>query len=229
VIAIRQVKYLNNLVEQDHRGVKRVTRPMLGFKAFDAAQCTLAGIELMHMLRKDQLEGGIEQGQTPAKQFYSLAAYSPARQGSLHHRSKFATHPAAHQGIFSKGGWYLEQLAAVDAIIVDKTGPLTLGAAEIIEVIPYGDGEPSAEGILVLVAGAQQRVPHPCWSMPEGRGLACRRPGQNAPVALRTHPGSRAEALAPGEERASASAGHCAEPAHRRPGADQRQRKGGRP
>src|SRR5688572_6748972 len=38
-IEIRQIKYLNNIVEQDHRGVKRVTRPMLGFKAFDAAQC----------------------------------------------------------------------------------------------------------------------------------------------------------------------------------------------
>src|SRR5919109_4335677 len=61
-IAIRQVKYLNNIVEQDHRGVKRVTRPMLGFKSSKAAQCTLAGIELMHMLRKGQLEEGVEQG-----------------------------------------------------------------------------------------------------------------------------------------------------------------------
>src|SRR4029450_2368115 len=46
-ISILQVKYLNNVVEQDHRAVKRVTRPTLGFKAFDAAQVTLAGIELM--------------------------------------------------------------------------------------------------------------------------------------------------------------------------------------
>jgi putative transposase len=73
-IIIRQVKYLNNVVEQDHRAVKRVTRPMLGFKSFDAAQCTLAGIELMHMLRKGQLEEGVEQGLTPAAQFYALAA-----------------------------------------------------------------------------------------------------------------------------------------------------------
>src|SRR3989442_13792508 len=51
-IVIRQVQYLNNVVEQDHRGVKRITRPMLGFKTFDAAQSTLVGIELMHMLRK---------------------------------------------------------------------------------------------------------------------------------------------------------------------------------
>jgi len=49
-IRIRQVKYVNNIVEQDHRAVKRVTRPMLGFKAFEAAQGTLVGIELMHML-----------------------------------------------------------------------------------------------------------------------------------------------------------------------------------
>ena len=54
--------------------MKRVTRPMLGFKAFAAAQCTLAGVELMHMLRKGQLEGGAEQGLTPAAQFSSLAA-----------------------------------------------------------------------------------------------------------------------------------------------------------
>jgi putative transposase len=73
-ITIHQVKYLNNVVEQDHRSVKRVTRPMLGFKAFDAAQNTLAGIELMHMLRKGQLEAGAEQGRTPAEQFYLLAA-----------------------------------------------------------------------------------------------------------------------------------------------------------
>src|SRR5215510_13439824 len=67
-IVIRQVKYLNNLVEQDHRAVKRVTRPMLGFKAFEAAQRTLAGIELMHMIRKRQLADGAEQGLTVAEQ-----------------------------------------------------------------------------------------------------------------------------------------------------------------
>jgi putative transposase len=44
-IAIRQCKYLNNIVEQDHRAVKRQVRPMLGFKSFWAARCTLAGIE----------------------------------------------------------------------------------------------------------------------------------------------------------------------------------------
>jgi transposase-like protein len=54
-IVIRQVKSWNNMVKQDHRGVKRITRPMLGFKAFDAAQSTLVGIELMHMIKKRQM------------------------------------------------------------------------------------------------------------------------------------------------------------------------------
>jgi transposase-like protein len=54
-IELRQVKYLNNVVEQDHRAIKRMTRPMLGFKSFWSAAITLAGIELMHMIRKGQL------------------------------------------------------------------------------------------------------------------------------------------------------------------------------
>ena len=74
-IIIRQVRYLNNTVEQDHRAVKRVTRPMLGFKSFDAAQDTLVGIELMHMIKKRQMvmEAG-DEGLTAAELFYSLAA-----------------------------------------------------------------------------------------------------------------------------------------------------------
>ena len=51
-IIVRQAKYLNNIVEQDHRAVKRVTKPMLNFKSFQSAKCVLAGIELMHMIRK---------------------------------------------------------------------------------------------------------------------------------------------------------------------------------
>ncbi len=74
-IIIRQVKYLNNVVEQDHRAVKRATRAILGFKSFDAAQATLAGIELMHMIKKRQMavEAG-DEGLTTAEQFRSLAA-----------------------------------------------------------------------------------------------------------------------------------------------------------
>ena len=74
-IILRQVKYSNHVVEQDHRAVKRVTRPMLGCKSFDAAQATLAGIELMHMLKKQQMvvEAG-DEDLTAAGQFYALAA-----------------------------------------------------------------------------------------------------------------------------------------------------------
>ena len=72
-----QAKFVicNHTIEQDHRGVKRVTRPMLGFKAFDAAQDTLVGIELMHMIKKRQMvvEAG-DEGLTAAELFYSLAA-----------------------------------------------------------------------------------------------------------------------------------------------------------
>jgi len=74
-IEIRQIKYLNNIVEQDHRGVKRVTRPMLGFKAFDAAQNTLTGIELMRMIKKKQMVlDEREEGLTATEQFYALAS-----------------------------------------------------------------------------------------------------------------------------------------------------------
>lgn len=53
-IEIRQIKYLNNIIEQDHRGIKRITKPMMGFKAFHSAEATLAGIELCRMLKKGQ-------------------------------------------------------------------------------------------------------------------------------------------------------------------------------
>jgi len=73
-IEIRQSKYLNNLVEQDHRAVKRIVRPMLGFKSFRSARRTLAGIELMHMLKKGQMIPANGRGLSAAEQFYSLAA-----------------------------------------------------------------------------------------------------------------------------------------------------------
>ena len=70
-IEIRQIKYLNNIVEQDHRAIKRLVRPMLGFKSFRSAAVTLAGIEVMHMIRKGQLRTAGEV--CPARIFYSLA------------------------------------------------------------------------------------------------------------------------------------------------------------
>jgi len=54
---LRQCKYLNNIVEQDHRRVKRLIRPGLGFGSFQTARRTLAGYEAMAMIRKGQLRG----------------------------------------------------------------------------------------------------------------------------------------------------------------------------
>lgn len=73
-IEVRQTKYLNNRVEQDHRAVKRIVRPMLGFKSFPSARRTLQGIGLMHMIKKGQMI--LVDGKKPsaADQFYSLAA-----------------------------------------------------------------------------------------------------------------------------------------------------------
>ncbi|MCP3923434.1 MAG: IS6 family transposase, partial [Desulfobacterales bacterium] len=53
---IRQIKYLNNIVEQDHRAIKRIISPMLGFKSFNTAWRTLKGIEAFHMIKKGQVE-----------------------------------------------------------------------------------------------------------------------------------------------------------------------------
>jgi transposase-like protein len=69
-----QVNYLKHMREPDHRGVTWVTRPRLGFKSCAAAQAALSGIELMHLLKKDQWIG----------------AEGP---GSLRHPSKFVTEP----------------------------------------------------------------------------------------------------------------------------------------
>ena len=72
-IVVRQSKYLNNIVEQDHRAIKRIVRPMLGFKAFQSAKSILAGIELMHMIRKGQMITNSRKSMSFAEQFYALA------------------------------------------------------------------------------------------------------------------------------------------------------------
>lgn len=71
-ILMRQTKYLNNSVEQDHRFIKKLIKPMMGFKAFHSVSATLTGIELHHMLRKEQHKLSITH--SIFQQFYSLAA-----------------------------------------------------------------------------------------------------------------------------------------------------------
>ena len=72
-IEMRQSKYLNNLIEQDHRAIKRVVRPMLGFKSFHCARAIIAGIETMHMIKKGQLDFVKDRTSSAADKFYSLA------------------------------------------------------------------------------------------------------------------------------------------------------------
>ena len=73
-IKVRQVKYLNNIVEQDHRTIKRITRPMLGFKDFDCARVILSGIELMHMIKKEQMKCSGKVPLPDAQRSYSLVS-----------------------------------------------------------------------------------------------------------------------------------------------------------
>ncbi len=54
---LRRVKYLNNIVEQDHRFIKRLVKPGMGFGSFNTARRTLRGYEAMNMIRKGQVQG----------------------------------------------------------------------------------------------------------------------------------------------------------------------------
>jgi len=54
-VEIRQVKYLNSIIEQDHRSIKRIVNPILGFQSFQSANKTLKGIEVMNMIKKGQV------------------------------------------------------------------------------------------------------------------------------------------------------------------------------
>ena len=56
LIDVLQVKYVNNIIEQDHRCIKKITRPVQTFKSFNSAAATLAGIEIAHMIRKGQFD-----------------------------------------------------------------------------------------------------------------------------------------------------------------------------
>jgi transposase-like protein len=68
-----RVDYRNNIVEQDQRAIKRITRAMLGLKTFRCARILNAGIEVMHMIRKGQLCDNNYLASSAANQFYSLA------------------------------------------------------------------------------------------------------------------------------------------------------------
>jgi putative transposase len=69
-IEMVRIKCLNNIVEQDHRTIKKRIRPMLEFKSFVSASATLEGIEVANMVRKGQFTPGL----WPFAQFAALAA-----------------------------------------------------------------------------------------------------------------------------------------------------------
>ena len=71
-IEIRQNKYLNNMIEQDHRRIKRLVNPMIGFKSWSSMESTIAGYEMVQMMRKGQHINA--ETMTIWEQFYSLAA-----------------------------------------------------------------------------------------------------------------------------------------------------------
>jgi transposase-like protein len=73
-IRIRQSRYLNNRIEQDHRAIKRRVRPMLGFKSMDSARTILGGIEMVHMMRKGQAKFARAPQLSLAEQFEQLVA-----------------------------------------------------------------------------------------------------------------------------------------------------------
>nr|WP_230390194.1 IS6 family transposase [Piscirickettsia salmonis] len=72
MIDIIQIKYLNNIIEQDHRPVKKKMNAALGFKSVQGAKATIAGVELYRMLKKKQMHG--HHDKAAYEQFYLLAA-----------------------------------------------------------------------------------------------------------------------------------------------------------
>jgi putative transposase len=112
-IVIRQCKYLNSMVEQDQRAVKRIVRPRLGFISFWAACCTIAGMEAMPAIRKGQLQTPETESRTPAEQFYALAAEIIKSDHFTCPQLKFATES---QGVNLQPG---------DAVLI-RTGRMTV-------------------------------------------------------------------------------------------------------
>lgn len=95
-IKVRQVTYLNNVVEQDHRAIQSRTRPMRGFKDLDCVRAILSGIEVIHMIKKGQVN---DFGKTPlpvAQQFNSLVSLSIHPSRSLVQYTLPRQNPTVH-------------------------------------------------------------------------------------------------------------------------------------
>ena len=95
---LRRVKYLNNVIEQDHRFIKKKVRASQCFKTFHTAERTLEGIEAMNMVRKGQvkrLAGSDARGQAKSvESLFGVAAWREALEELSRLRMIFATHPS---------------------------------------------------------------------------------------------------------------------------------------
>jgi len=76
-VELRQVKYLNNIVEQDHRFIKRLVKPGMGFFSFETAGRTLQGYEIMNMIRKGQVRG-VGKGDITGQVFFITSLFGGA-------------------------------------------------------------------------------------------------------------------------------------------------------
>jgi hypothetical protein len=115
---LREVKYLNNIVEQDHRAIKRIIRPVLGFQSFRCVRILLMGIETMHMNKKGNLTASTGKLRLPhTSSIHWLPDRSPLLTSARSY-SLIATEP-----LFSK--WAKTILAAmrVSAAPIDVCGP----------------------------------------------------------------------------------------------------------
>jgi hypothetical protein len=94
---LRSSKYLNNLIEQDHRGIKSRTGPMLGFKDFGCAATTIAGIEMIRRIRKGQFALG--RLRLKRQNYPSDLEWSPRRIVSASPRTSLRPPRILHQNL----------------------------------------------------------------------------------------------------------------------------------
>ncbi len=114
-IKIRQVKYLNNVVEQDHRAIKRITRPMLGFKDFRCARVILSGIEIMHMIAKGQMKHTGKIKPSAACQFYSLVTKLSSPYRLCTNQLPYRDRTDCRQNTDARGCDYRDFVCSIDA------------------------------------------------------------------------------------------------------------------
>jgi transposase-like protein len=134
-IAIRSRRYLNNIVEQDHRAIKRRCAPMLALKSFRTAAVTLAGVELAHRIRKRQFSIGScsASGLSSLKQLWARALERPSAVNNRARRHFDEVQPPMHQN-----SHLLTEQDVCDIKPVRYTRKVTVGKALFLQVTPQG-------------------------------------------------------------------------------------------